>query len=67
MFSDEYQSYQPLLSEIKREFESCIENLKTELGMFEVVKANFSVLEFKTGKEITNVRNEYELLVQEKE
>jgi hypothetical protein len=54
-FIREFKVYEPLLTDIKREYELLIENQMQELNAFEITKSKLSVMEYQKAKEIQTV------------
>jgi Translin-associated factor X-interacting N-terminus len=57
-FIGEFKAYQPLLSDIKREYDITIEVQIDELDKMESIKSKLAILEFKMAQEIQRVRDE---------
>lgn len=51
-FIREFHAYEPLLTDVKREYELTIENLRDQLNQFGITKTKLSVMEYKMAKEI---------------
>ncbi|KAJ3368846.1 Translin-associated factor X-interacting protein 1 [Kappamyces sp. JEL0680] len=56
---------QPLLTDIKREYEVMIEHLKQDLNAFEITKSKLSVMEYQKAKEVQQVIDDHKLLLRE--
>jgi hypothetical protein len=65
-FIFEFKTYEPILTDIKREYEITIENQKQELSQFDIVKSKLSVMEFRMAKEIQKIQYDYGILLTEK-
>ena len=66
LFIYEFRTYEPILSDVKREYEICIANQQQDLRQFEILKSKLSVAEFRMAKEIQKVQYEYGCLLEEK-
>lgn len=57
-FIGEFKAYEPLLSDIKREYDTTIEYQLKELDKLESIKANSAIAEFRMAQEIQRAAEE---------
>ncbi|KAJ3319020.1 Translin-associated factor X-interacting protein 1 [Boothiomyces sp. JEL0866] len=65
LFIQNFKTYEPILSDIKREYDLVIESQRNDLSQFEIVKSKLSVMEFRMQKEVEKVTHEAKLMIQE--
>ncbi|KAI8893904.1 hypothetical protein BC833DRAFT_606862 [Globomyces pollinis-pini] len=65
LYIREFRSYEPVLSDIKREYDLIIENQCHHLSQYEIVKSKLSVMEFRIQKEIDKVKIEAQMIIKE--
>ncbi|KAJ3275725.1 Translin-associated factor X-interacting protein 1 [Terramyces sp. JEL0728] len=65
LFIQSFKSYEPILSDIKREYDLIIDSQRNDLSQFEIVKSKLSVMEFRMQKEVEKVTHEAKLMIQE--
>ncbi|KAI8905609.1 hypothetical protein EDD86DRAFT_249182 [Gorgonomyces haynaldii] len=66
-FMADFKAFEPLLSEIKREYDTTIELQGRELDKMETIKAKNCMMEFKTAQEISRIRDEAQIQIQQLE
>ncbi|KAJ3311333.1 Translin-associated factor X-interacting protein 1 [Boothiomyces sp. JEL0838] len=65
LFIQNFKTYEPILSDIKREYDLVIEAQRNDLSQFEIVKSKLSIMEFKMQKEIEKVMHDANLMIQD--
>ncbi|KAJ3251570.1 hypothetical protein HK103_002249 [Boothiomyces macroporosus] len=65
LFIQNFKTYEPILSDIKREYDLVIEAQRNDLSQFEIVKSKLSIMEFKMQKEIEKVMHDANIMIQD--
>ena len=54
-FIQEFKSYESLLSDVKREYDVTIDQLKSDLSQYDILKSKISVMDFRMARELQKV------------